>query len=176
MRRFFTMKNKFGLRVLALALTLGLVPALAVSALDDYGLFTSTGDRDAWILETLKEFPCYFAAAGGSISKIFAPVALESQVIRGGDIFYRPEEAKTLKLIMVLIAKSPRGAGGCMITFCKKEDVATYIQNTAKTQPGANIFGPFEAGATDAARKAALGRITAGIIRYIDTNDTEPWK
>jgi hypothetical protein len=91
-------------RVWVLALILGLAATPAVFTLDEGGFFETTAERDAWILETLREYPYYVVATGGGLSKSLVPIA----IVRVTDESYLPsEDDANFRQLIVVIKNSP---------------------------------------------------------------------
>ena len=170
-----TKKSFIALAMVAFMLTFGLGLVREASALDNNGFFESAAERDAWILAVLERQPLYMFAQGDELD---TQIGLLATMIVG-DVAYQPNDGAAMSGLMVYIKHSVRGKGGIAIFFCRDEAaVASARRSSFARAAGADgLFGPFNAGSTDASRRAALERILASITSHLedDTRQTQ-WR
>ena len=163
-------KNRvFVMGVLAVALTFTAVQrAEAQSAkINAASFFTTVTDRDEWMLARLEASPHYIAVHSDTLTKaldffftvdsMFAP--------RLQDVGYVWLDGNLVAIFSVQNAQGLYSRQAVIIQFATTQEVAQNNYNENRNE-GSHALGPFNAGSTDASRRAALQRIIASITSF----------
>ena len=146
----------FGVGVVVLVLLLGLVLVQQASSLDKNGMFSSEGERDAWVQKVMTTFPFY-------MYDLRVNEALKGYAkLLPYDENWMPTEDDPEKACLIVIYKSSkRGAGTMAIHFYKTEEAANKAMGTNTA-----YVGPFDSGRTTATIRAANVRILTSQADY----------
>jgi hypothetical protein len=156
--------------VLVVTAAMWLIPAQKADAQDltALGFFQTVSDRDQYILQRFTARPYYMVATGPKLSQAFAPL-LNAPMGMAPDLQGASYQRDNQGDMNIIFRSSGGGQAVVLVFFIKKENAQKYLDDTINE--GFNAFGVFDAGSTDATRKAALQRILNDIKAY--SNDAE---
>jgi len=160
------MKKKiFMVGVLAVALTFGAVQNVSAQA----RAFSSTQNRDATLLGAFETMPYYIIGIGGRVAQQVgrqmyqfneAIDDIHYSFLQGGLwIFFNTEDGD--RVVMLFLSST-------------KEEAEKNIATGEADPDMSRVFGVFEAGTTDASRRAALQRILTAINAYYKNGNVVP--
>jgi hypothetical protein len=131
-----------------------------VSAQDTTAFAADAQNRDQWVLYEMEKYPYYLILYGDDTLDKTAGVIMQTPYVRTiGGARYMVEVKEGYMVVYFTTARGPKAV---MLVFDKKPDgeyFAGYMRDNS-------YVGPFNAGTTDASRKAALQRILDGVKGY----------
>jgi hypothetical protein len=155
-------KSSLILGVLALALTFGVAQKAEAQ-------IRTTAQRDETLLDAFASLPYYYVGGGDPANGLAQSVigALAPTEVDGAHYYVQGG---------MYIAFASANGGRVVIIACFDSKEALEKSKAASEAEGFTCYGPFEAGSTDASRKAALQRIVAAVKAYIANPNSMPQK